>query len=89
MAVQTDEAGIRLDIMNVQTHPAAWLGESDSTITSGTIQASVLAANKQVSIKADFVDKPWVEDLAGFLNTKQNRYKQEYSKKAHSHWFTP
>ena len=72
VAVQTDEAGIRLDIMNVQTHPAAWLGESDSTITSGTIQASVLAANKQASIKAGFVDKPWVEDLAGFLNTKPN-----------------
>ncbi len=72
VAVQTDEAGIRLDIMNVQTHPAAWLGESDSTITSGTIQASVLASDKQASIKADFVDKPWVEDLAGFLNTKPN-----------------
>ena len=72
VAVQTDEAGIRLDIMNVQTHPAAWLGESNTTITSGAIQASVLASNKQVSIKADFVDKPWVEDLAGFLNTKPN-----------------
>ena len=72
VAVQTDEVGIRLDIMKVQTHPAPWLSESDSKITSGIIQASVLAANKQASIKADFVEKPWIEDFSGFLNTKPN-----------------
>lgn len=72
VAVQTDEVGIRLDIMKVQTHPAPWLSESDSKITSGIIQASVLAANKQASIKADFVGKPWIEDFSGFLNTKPN-----------------
>ncbi len=72
VAVQTDEVGIRLDIMKVQTHPAPWLSESDSKITSGIIQASVLAANKQASIKADFVEKPWIEDFSGFLNTRPN-----------------
>jgi hypothetical protein len=41
-------------------------------MTSGTIQASVLAAEKQASIQADFVYKPWVEDISTFLNTKSN-----------------
>lgn len=72
VAVQTDEVGIRLDLVKVQTHPVPWLSESESKMTSGTIHASVLAADKQASIKADFVEKPWVEDFSGFLNTKPN-----------------
>ena len=42
-------------------------------MTSGTIQASVMAADKHASMKADFADKPWVEDFSGFLNAKPNR----------------
>ena len=72
VAVQTDEVGIRLDLVNVQTHPAPWLSKSESKMTSGTIHASVLAANKRASIKADFVEKPWIEDLSGFLNARPN-----------------
>jgi hypothetical protein len=72
-AVQTDEVGIRLDLVNIQTHPAPWMRESERTITSGTIRASVMAADKHASIKADFADKPWVEDFSGFLNAKPNR----------------
>ncbi len=72
VAVQTDEVGIRLDLVKVQTHPAPWLRESESEMASGTIQASVLAGDKQASIRADFVEKPWVEDFSGFLNTKPN-----------------
>lgn len=70
IAVQTDEVGVRLDLVNIQTHPAPWLSESESNITSGTIQANVLAADRQASITADFVEKPWVEDFSGFLNAK-------------------
>ena len=72
-AVQDDEVGIRLDLMNVQTHPVPWMRETDQTTASGTIQASVMAADKYASIKADFADKPWVEDFSGFLNAKPNR----------------
>lgn len=72
VAVQTDEVGIRLDLVKVQTHPVPWMSESESKMTSGTIHASVLAADKQASTKADFVEKPWVEDFSGFLNTKPN-----------------
>jgi len=72
-AVQDDEVGIRLDLVDVQTHPAPWRSPTERTLTSGTIQASVLATDKHASIKADFVDKPWVEDFSGFLNAKPNR----------------
>jgi hypothetical protein len=71
VAVQPDEVGIRIDIVKVQTHPAPWLSGSENEMTSGTIQASVLAADKQASVKADFVDKPWVENLSGFLMNRR------------------
>jgi hypothetical protein len=73
VGLQNDEVGIRLDLVKIQTHPAPWLNESENEMTSGTIQASVLAAEKQAGIRADFVDKPWVEDFPGFLNTKPKR----------------
>ncbi|MHC4556333.1 MAG: hypothetical protein ACYTFW_02450 [Planctomycetota bacterium] len=72
VAVQTDQVGIRLDFVKVQAHPVPWPGKFEREMTSGTIQASVLATDKQASIKADFVDKPWVEDFSDFLNTKPN-----------------
>lgn len=72
VAVQTDEVGIRLDLVKVQTHPAPWRKGSESEVTSGTVQASVLAADKQATVRADFADKPWVEDFSGFLNAKPN-----------------
>lgn len=71
--VQDDEVGIRLDLVNVHNHSAPWMGERGNFINSGTIQASVLSENRHASIKADFSEKPWVEDFSGFLNTKPNR----------------
>ncbi len=41
-------------------------------MATGTIQASVLAGDKQASMRTEFVDKPWVEDFSGFLNTRPN-----------------
>ncbi len=71
VAVQPDEVGIRIDLVNVRTHPAPWLSGSENEIASGTIRASVLAADKQASMKAEFVDKPWVENLSGFLMNRR------------------
>jgi len=71
VAVQPDEVGIRIDIVKVQTHPAPWMSGSENEMTSGTIQASVLAADKQASVKAGFVDKPWVENLSVFLMNRR------------------
>jgi hypothetical protein len=72
VAVQPDEVGIRIDIVKVQTHPAPWLSGSENEMTSGTIQASVLAGDRQASMKAEFVDKCWVDDFSDFLNTRPN-----------------
>ncbi|MHC4539985.1 MAG: hypothetical protein ACYTEK_11260 [Planctomycetota bacterium] len=72
VAVQMDEVGIRIDLVKVQTHPAPWLSGAENEMITGTVQASVLAGDKQASMKAEFVDKPWVEDFSGFLNTRPN-----------------
>jgi hypothetical protein len=65
VAVQPDEVGIRIDLSNIQTQAASWL--SGSRTTTGTVWANVLAGDKKSSIKAEFVEKPWVEDLSNFL----------------------
>jgi len=70
--VLKDEVGIRIDILKVQTHPAPWKSGSENEIASGTIQASILAGNRQASMTAEFVDKPWVEDFSRFLNKRPN-----------------
>lgn len=70
VAVQPDEVGIRIDIVNVHTHPAPWMSGSENEMTTGTVRASVLAGDRQASMSAEFVDKPWVEDFSGFLNTR-------------------
>ena len=72
VAVQPDEVGIRIDLVKVQTNPAPWSSGSGNEMTSGTIQASVLAGDRQASMKTDFVDKPWVEDFSAFFNTTPN-----------------
>jgi hypothetical protein len=70
--VLKDEVGIRIDLVKVQTNPASWSSGSGNEMTSGTIQASVLAGDRQASMKADFVQKPWVEDFSAFFNTMPN-----------------
>jgi len=71
VAVQPDEVGIRIDIVKVQTHPAPWMSGSESEMTNGTVQASVLAGDRQASMSAEFVNKPWVENLSGFLMNRR------------------
>lgn len=72
VAVQPNQVGVRIDIVNVHTHPAPWMSGSENEMTTGTVRANVLAADRQASTSAEFVDKPWVEDFAGFLNTRPN-----------------
>jgi hypothetical protein len=72
VAVQPDQVGVRVDLIKVQTQKAPWMRNSQNEMTSGTIQATVLAGDKHESMEARFVEKPWVEDFSGFLNTKPN-----------------
>jgi hypothetical protein len=69
-AVQDNEVGIRLDLANIQTLPCPW--QPKSQINSGTVSETVLSQDRQTSIDADFVEKPWVDDFSGFLNTNPN-----------------
>ena len=72
VAVQPDQVGVRIDVVNIHTHPAPWKSGSENEMTTGTVRASVLAADRQASMSTEFVDKPWVEDFSGFLNTRPN-----------------
>lgn len=69
-AVQDNEIGIRLDLVNIQTLPCPW--QPKSQINSGIVSATVLSQDKQTSIDADFVEKPWVDDFSGFMNKNPN-----------------
>ncbi len=72
--LQPNEVGIRLDLSAVKSSPAPWLNGSGIETTSGTFRASVLAADgdKQASIAADYVDKPWIDNFDGGWNNRPN-----------------
>ncbi len=73
VAVQSDEFGVRLDLSIVQAGNAPWSGgESASEMTRGTFRASVMADRSRVSINAEFVEKPWIENFYGLWNDRPN-----------------
>ena len=73
VAVQPDEVGIRLDISAVQSSPAPWQAGSAIEATRGTFRASVLAADRQTSIAAPYLEKPWIENFYGVWNSRPNK----------------
>jgi hypothetical protein len=74
VAVEPNEVGIRLDLSAFQVGPAPWSsGNSRDEMTRGTFRASVLAGNSQISINAQFDEKPWIEDFYGLWNDRPNR----------------
>ena len=74
VAVQPDEVGIRLDLSVFQAGPAPWASaDSTSEMTRGTLRATVLAGNNQISINAKFDEKPWIEDFYGLWNSRPNK----------------
>lgn len=62
------QIGITLRLVDIETHPAAWSGGSGCKLNSGRIEANVLSGDRKTVISAKFVEKPWVENLADFLN---------------------
>jgi len=74
VGVQPDEVGIRLELSVFQAGPAPWSsGDSASEMTRGTLRATVLAGNNQISINAQFDEKPWIENFYGPWNSRPNR----------------
>jgi hypothetical protein len=79
VAVQPDEVGIALDLSVSQTGRPPWaVGDSSdahliSKATSGTYRASALYGNRRISINAEFVEKPWIENFYGVWNSRPNK----------------
>jgi len=63
-----DQAGVKLNTVNIETYPAPWSNEPESRLNSGRVEATVTDNNKQTTISASFVAKPWVENFADFVN---------------------
>jgi len=62
------QADVNLNTVDIETHPVSWSGESESKLNSGRVEATVAGNNKQTTISANFVEKPWVENFADFVN---------------------
>jgi len=61
-------AEINLNTVDIETHPVPWLAESKIKLNSGRVEATFAGNNKQTTISASFVDKPWIENFADFVN---------------------
>ncbi len=61
-------ADVNLNTVDIETHPVSWSGKSESKLNSGKVEATVADNNKQTTISANFVEKPWIENFADFVN---------------------
>lgn len=78
-AVHEAEVGVRLDFTDLDRQPIPWQGRPAPQVTSGTVQATVLAGEKlapegRATAATRFVEKPWVEDFSGFLNAHSDAH---------------
>ena len=62
------QGGADFNAVDLETHTAPWSGGFESKQSSGKIEASVTVGEGQNAIIANFVEKPWVENLADFVN---------------------
>ncbi len=59
---------VTLGTVGIEAHPASWSRESETKLNSGRIEATVSGNNKQTTISTNFIEKPWVENFADFVN---------------------
>ena len=59
---------VNLNTLEIETHPAPWSGESETKLNSGKVKATATGGNREIAISANFVEKPWVENFADFVN---------------------
>jgi hypothetical protein len=70
--IEPNEVGMKLEYVDVENRRAQWKNNADRSITSGRIEATAMVKDKQSTINARFVEKPWIDDFAEFLNNKPN-----------------
>lgn len=61
------QVDVNLNTVDIETHPVPWSDKSESKLNSGRVEVTV-AGNRQTTISANFVEKPWVENFADFVN---------------------
>ncbi len=66
-SLQKSEVGIRFHFSD--THYAQSTSSSRVTLTSGTLQSTISNENRSTNISIDYVEKPWVDNFAEFLNS--------------------
>ena len=70
--IEPNEVGMKLEYVDVENRRAQWKNNADRSITSGRIEATAMVKDKQSTINARFVEKPWVDNFTEFLNNKPN-----------------
>lgn len=76
VAVEQNDVGITLDLSVSQTGRPPWSdgdGDFSNRVTSGTYRARVLHGNRRITINAEFVEKPWIENFYGIWNSRPNK----------------
>lgn len=66
------EVWMKLEFVDVQKRSAQWQSSHGQNITSGRIVASAFVKDRQSTINAKFVEKPWVDDFSTFLNSRSD-----------------
>ena len=67
--VEKDQAAIRLELLDVETQSIPWAQKSGRKLAAGVMQANILTRDNQAFARAKFIEKPWVEDFANFVNS--------------------
>jgi hypothetical protein len=70
--IKPDEVWMKLELVDVGNRSDQWQSNTDKNLTSGRIEATAMVKDKQSTINARFVEKPWVDDFTEFLNNKPN-----------------
>lgn len=78
-AIETDlrnldpnEVGITMWVVSKGSQAAPWANSPEVRTANGIIQSSVFTKGRNVLAQSYFIEKPWIEDFSGFLNTRPN-----------------
>jgi hypothetical protein len=70
--IKPDEVRMKLKFVDIESGPIQWQSNTDKNLTSGRIEATAIVKDKQSTINARFVEKPWVDNFTEFLNSNPN-----------------
>jgi len=70
--IKPDEVWMKLEFVDLGARSAQWQSNTGQIITSGRIEATAMVKDKQSTINARFVEKPWVDDFTEYLNSNPN-----------------